>query len=87
MRQNRIAIALLGLVALLLAANLMVNLTGPVATARADIVEGKNIFSTHAPDGKTIYVWGYTQTGSLHQSNVEAIYYGSIAVDGKFKKF
>ena len=82
MRYNKTVIALLVIVALLLAANLIVHLAGSVQNAEANIVEGKNIFSTNEPDGKTVYLWGYTQAGSLNNVTVNGFYYGKITLEG-----
>lgn len=86
MRNQKVIIALLMLVALLLAANLMVSLGFKTGEAKADIVEGKNVFSTHSPDGSTIYLWGYTQTGSLQDFNVKVQYFGKIGTEGTFQR-
>ena len=86
MIEKKVMIALLILVALLLAANLMVNLGFVTTPAHANIVEGKNIFSTTAPDGQTVYLWGYQTSGTLGDQQVQAEYYGSISTSGKFVK-
>ena len=86
MKENRLLVALLILVAFLLTANLLLQFVEPVTSAQADIVGGKNIFSTHSPDGQTIYLWGYTHTGTLADSQVQAFYYGSISLDGKLQR-
>ena len=85
MFDNRVIAAILVLIALLLAANLIVQMGGVTSEARADIVEGKNVFSTHSPDGQTVYLWGYTQTGSFNDSKVEGFYYGKITPAGWLK--
>lgn len=86
MKENKLVVTLLALIAILLLANLVVSTGSPVRSANADIVEGKNIFSTHSPDGTKIYIWGYMQSGGLNAGRVDAYYYGSIDTSGKFSK-
>jgi len=84
MREQKLMIALLSVIAILLALNLVVGSGGFVKPALADIVEGKNVFSTTSPDGSTVYIWGYTQKNTLDSSTVEAEYFGKISVGGNF---
>lgn len=85
---SRLIVSLLVLVALLLAANLAMNLTGreTPAPAFADIVSGKNYFSTHSPDGRTVFLWYYDYSGAPSESNAYIRYLGQIAVGGTFSK-
>jgi hypothetical protein len=86
MKRNSTLIALFVIVASLLALNLIISMGSAVRTAQADIVQGKNIFSTTSPDGQTVYIWGYSQTGSFNDAKVNAVYFGEISVGGSFHK-
>ena len=68
---QRVTAVLLAVAIALLAANLIVALSGHDATtpAMADIVSGKNYFSTHSPDGRTIYLWYYEYQGAPDSRN------------------
>ena len=85
---SRLVAVLLAAVVILLAANLIV-MTGrsfSVATpAMADIVTGKNNFTTHSPDGRTVYMWYYDQ-GTPMDKTAAVFYLGQIQVGGKFEK-
>lgn len=85
MVKQKSVITLLVLIAILLAANLVVKVADSVPEAQAAIVEGKNIFSTNSQDGKTVFLWGYTQTGSFNNTTVDAFYFGKITPDGFVK--
>ncbi len=82
MAGQKSVVVLLVLVALLLGVNLVVKIVESVPDAQADVVEGKNIFSTHSTDGRTIYLWGYTQAGSFNDATVKGFYYGTITPSG-----
>jgi hypothetical protein len=82
MDRQRLIVALLTIVALLLAANLIVNLGIAPKTALADIVEGKNVLSTTSPDGETVYFWGYVQTGTINNIKLEGRYLGKATQSG-----
>ncbi len=86
MQEHKLITALLIMIAILLCANLIVSMGGPVRSANADVVEGKNIFSTHSPDGTKVYLWGYNQSGGLNAGNVEGFFYGTIETNGKYTK-
>lgn len=85
MKDQKTIIALLIIIVVLLAANLAKNHI-EIPEAQANIVEGKNIFSTHSPDGTTVYLWGYSQAGSFNDATVKAYYYGKVDTTGEFKK-
>jgi hypothetical protein len=81
--------ALLVIVAVLLTANLIFTVAGWLANprpARADVVEGKNWFSTHSDDGRTVYLWQYWTTGGLgSDAKGQVAYYGRISAGGTFQ--
>ena len=81
--KEKIMIAMLVLVAILLAVNLIVSLNGPRA-AQADIVSGKNFFSTHSPDGTTVYLWAYQYTGTGLGAKPNMKYFGQVSAGGEF---
>jgi hypothetical protein len=76
------------LVAVLLTLNLVVTLGGWLVKpplARADLVSGKNWFTTSSPDGATVYLWQYwttSEVGPDAQGTVK--YYGMIRAGGSF---
>ncbi|MBZ0273061.1 hypothetical protein K8I61_13560 [bacterium] len=81
--------ALLVILALLLAADIAIRLGAlqlvTPRDARADIVSGKNHFSTHSPDGRSVYLWYYEFEG-VATRNATVEYLGKIDVDGTFMK-
>jgi len=77
-------------VALLLALNLAAVVAGWLihpSSAQADIVSGKNWFTTSSPDGTTVYLWQYwttSEVGPAAQGTIK--YYGAIRVGGPFTR-
>jgi len=80
---------LLVMVAVLLALNLVavaVDWLGGAPEARADMVPGKNWFTTSSPDGRTVYLWHYWTSSSVGpNSSGEVKYYGQIVAEGGFR--
>lgn len=52
--------------------------------AQADIVSGKNWFTTSTPDGSTLYLWQYWSSGVGPQAEASVQYYGMIKAGGEF---
>jgi len=80
---------LLILVAALLAANLVVTVADWLSpeTAQADIVSGKNWFTTSSEDGNTVYLWQYWTSSSVGPDAQGTIkYYGKIQAGGTFQE-
>ena len=79
---------LLIIVAVLLTLNLAVTVVGWLADppeAQADIVAGKNWFTTSSPDGVTVYLWQYWTSSSVGEGATGQIkYYGMIQAGGDF---
>jgi len=88
--RSKLIVSLLVAVVLLLAVNFMVYLAGPSALAprpaMADIVSGKNYFSTHSPDGQTIYLWYYDYRGTPSEKQAFVEYMGRISTGEKFQR-
>lgn len=88
-RTHKWMIVLLTVVATLLAINLAATLaTGINAKpAYADIVSGKNYFTTHTPDGRTVFLWYYDYQGAP-SADAQAFvkYLGRIDVSGQFER-
>lgn len=84
----KIIAALLAAVALLLAANIILSFNGRTQNAAmADIVSGKNYFTTHSPDGRIVYLWYYDYSGTAFDKNAYVSYLGQIeAGSGRFIK-
>lgn len=87
MATRRIQILLL-IVAVLLALNVVATVVDWVVDpreAQADIVAGKNWFTTNGADGRTVYLWQYVTSGSTgNNAKGMVIYYGQISADGKW---
>lgn len=80
---------LLVIVAALLTLNLLAvgfDLLGGPPEALADLVSGKNWFTTTSPDGRTVYLWQYWTTSEVGPNATGQIkYYGQIVADGRFE--
>jgi hypothetical protein len=80
---------LLWVVAVLLAANLAMTLVDWLADppdAQANIVEGKNWFTTTADEGRTVYLWHYWTTGEVGPNARGQIRYaGRISAGGQWQ--
>ncbi|MCZ7586047.1 MAG: hypothetical protein M5R36_23470 [Deltaproteobacteria bacterium] len=89
MTANSRAVRLLLVVAIaLLALDVGLRLAGhdEPTPAQADIVSGKNYFTTHSPDGRTVYLWYYDYSGAVTQKDAYVQFLGEIGVGGTFKK-
>jgi hypothetical protein len=85
---SKVIIALLAALVILLAANLVSFVIHPSSgpdPAWANIVSGKNHFTTHTPDGRTIFLWFYNYEPA-NEMNAKVYYLGQIDVGGKFAK-
>jgi hypothetical protein len=87
---TKVIIGLLAVIAFLLAINLISVIVHPSAPmgpdpAWANIVSGKNHFTTHTPDGRTIFLWFYNYEPA-NEMNAKVYYLGQIDVGGKFAK-
>ncbi|MDP8224579.1 MAG: hypothetical protein P9L99_14555 [Candidatus Lernaella stagnicola] len=86
--RNRKSQVLLILVAILLGLNVLVTVVDWfVATpeAQANIVSGKNWFTTTSEDGHRVYMWQYWNNGVGEHAEGQIKYYGEIAVGGEFQ--
>jgi len=79
---------LLVLVAVLLTLNLVMVMAGWLlkpTNAEANVVAGKNWFSTSSQDGSTVYLWQYWTTSEVGPNATGTIkYYGMIRAGGQF---
>ena len=79
---------LLLIVAVLLAFNVVTTVVDWLVDppeAQADIVAGKNWFTTNGSDGQTVYLWQYMTSGPTgSNAKGEILYYGQISADGKW---
>lgn len=86
---NRRTQVLLLIVAVLLALNLAATVVDwfvRVPEARADIVAGKNWFTTSSPDGEVVYLWQYwTDSEVGPRASGQIKYYGKIVAGGAFQ--
>ncbi|NLH50111.1 MAG: hypothetical protein GX444_16150 [Myxococcales bacterium] len=73
----------------LLCANLVfmaMDRLAPPREARADIVAGKNFFSTSSPDGRVVYLWQYWTSSEVGVSaSAQIKYYGMISAGGPWE--
>jgi hypothetical protein len=80
---------LLVVMIVLLAANLIfvtVDRFAQPREARADIVSGKNFFSTSSPDGRVVYLWQYWTSSEVGVSaSAQIKYYGMISAGGPWE--
>ena len=84
---TKIIIALLAALVVLLFANLMATYGKPISLASpamADIVSGKNYFTTHSPDGRSVYLWYYDYQGTAFDKDATVTYLGQVEVGGKY---
>jgi len=85
---SKIVVVLLAAIVLLLAANFVAMTlhhgAGP-DPAWANIVSGKNHFTTQSPDGKTVYLWYYNYEPAS-ETNAKIVYLGQIQAGGTFGK-
>lgn len=79
---------LLVVVAVLLVLNLAVTVADLFVTtpeAKADIVSGKNWFTTTSDEGGTVHLWQYWANGVGPHASAEMKYYGMIKAGGSFQ--
>ncbi len=86
---NRKTHLLLVVVAVLLALNLAVTVVDWLVRApeaQANIVAGKNWFTTTSPDGEVVYLWQYWTDSAVGPGATGQIkYYGKIVAGGSFQ--
>jgi hypothetical protein len=88
MKNDRLSV-LLVIVAVLLTLNLVLGVVGLVQNPReaeANIVSGKNWFTTTTSDAATVHLWQYWNNGVGEHAEGQIKYYGQITAGGDFQQ-